>query len=375
MTAQASAAPAGLAAPRAPIAVAPTAVDAGATERNRLGLALVASVAAIQVLLAVTQDRSPWLTVVRWAVELPLAIALAEVVHRRVARRGSPVLATAVGATTLTLVGIGVALALVPVVRAHPELRPFPDRPPSLPRTLSFGLLTGLFQAGLWALAFVSPRALAEARLRRAEAERLRADAELAHLRAQLEPHFLLNALNVVAALVGTDPRRARTLLASLGELLHDAVRERGATWRLGDEVAWLRRYAEVLEARYDGSLRFAWAIEPDAEAVVVPRLLLQPIVENAVRHGALGADGPATVWVEARIEAGAAEGRQVLACRVANDGAPPPAEIREGFGLASVRRRLELLSPQARLALARRDERTEASVTLPLAPASNGRP
>src|SRR5437870_1273436 len=78
----------------------------------------------------------------------------------------------------------------------------------------------------------------------------------------------------------------ARWLFAALGDLLRDSLEERGETHTLAEEIAWLRRYAHVIEARH--RVRFRWDVDLASENVLIPRMLLQPLVENAVKHGAL---------------------------------------------------------------------------------------
>src|SRR6201999_1183996 len=128
--------------------------------------------------------------------------------------------------------------------------------------------------------------------------------------------------------------------------LLRDAVQDNGEMQRLDEQIAWLRRYAQILEARHHGSLRFRWDIAPDCEAKLLPRLLLQPLVENAVKHGALRrAEGAGEVAVSARRTP-----ECTLVCTVEDNGpGMDDADIRAGaFGLQAVRRRLELEAPAA---------------------------
>jgi signal transduction histidine kinase len=227
------------------------------------------------------------------------------------------------------------------LARHVPELRSALQSGSSLVRSMLFGALNAQLYFGLWGLAFVYPFAVESAGVRALEARNLRSQAELTRLRAHLEPHFLLNTLNAIAGLVTEDPREARRLLACLGDLLRDAVEENGDLQRLDEQIAWLRRYALILEARHRGVLRFRWEVAAECEPALVPRLLLQPLVENAVKHGALMRDdGAGEVVVRAsRRDDGA------LVCMVEDNGPGlPDSEVRAGaFGLQSVRRRLEL--------------------------------
>jgi hypothetical protein len=107
-------------------------------------------------------------------------------------------------------------------------------------------------------------RSLEEAKSR-AEAEQLKATAELARLRTQFEPHFLLNALNTISGLVTSDPPQARRLLVYFGDLLRDSLRSNGDQETLGEQMDWLRGYAAILETRHASRLRFRWQVPDEA--------------------------------------------------------------------------------------------------------------
>jgi LytS/YehU family sensor histidine kinase len=188
---------------------------------------------------------------------------------------------------------------------------------------------------------------------------------ELATLRANLEPHFLLNTLNAIAGLVSEDPREARRLLGALGDLLRDSVTPDGEMQTLDDQIEWLRRYAHILEVRHAGNLAFRWEVGGGTRRALLPRLLLQPLVENAVKHGALKRAGGGEITV--RTELG--EGPRLI-CTVEDNGPGVPARAtRPGaFGLVSVRRRLALrYSDAATLRLESSSSGTRSVVELPL--------
>jgi signal transduction histidine kinase len=205
---------------------------------------------------------------------------------------------------------------------------------------LRIGFAMGLTNFGLWALAFVFPFALEEARFRALEGQQLRTAAELARLRSHLEPHFLLNTLNAIAGLTTEDPRAARRLLASLGDLLRDSLRDQGEMQTLGEQIDWLRHYAQILEERHAGHIAFHWKVGAGTRAALLPRLLLQPLVENAVKHGALKRKEGGRIEVRAEVV-----DAKKLVCTVEDNGLGMPGEEpRPGaFGLLSVRRRLAL--------------------------------
>src|SRR5262249_15824002 len=222
------------------------------------------------------------------------------------------------------------------------------------------------FMLGYWVVTYVFPYTTDDARLRALEAERLRRSAELANLRSNLEPHFLLNTLNAIAGLISEDPKEARRLIAALGDLLGDSLDDRDME-TLGEQIEWLRQYASILESRHHDRLRVSWEVDDNAGPIVVPRFLLQPLVENAVNHGALSrqADGEVLVRVKLIHDAPG----PMLLCEVRDNGpGPGSGVVRDGAkGLALVQSRLDSLNVGARLRLEAVPPGTRAIVELPL--------
>jgi len=210
------------------------------------------------------------------------------------------------------------------------------------------GAVLGLAVGGLWLLLFQVPLLVQRARRQAQQVEDLAREAELARLRVHLHPHFLLNTLNAIAGLVTEDPAEARRLIAALGDLVRDALSGGDEPQPFGLEAAWLRRYAEILEVRHRGFLSFRWELADDTLATPVPRLLLQPLVENAVKHGALRRREGGTVLVRSeRLPGGA------VRFTVEDDGpgmAPGRGGAGTGLGIGLVRRRLALACPGASL-------------------------
>jgi signal transduction histidine kinase len=347
--------------------------------RRLVGIGIISLIELLQVVTQYLVGREPgrlFSHLVYLSIGLPILMGTFSYGFAYATRRRLGALATILsGVAVACVLGAGVGYVMWLLAQPFPILRPHPETTWKLARALQFGFMYGLANFALWSLAFVVPFAVEDARIRllesdklRLEADKLRTAAELARLRAHLEPHFLLNTLNAIAGLVGDDPREARRLLVCLGDLLRDALKEEDEMQTLDEQVRWLRRYAEILEARHAGQLLFRWQIAEESRTVLLPRLLLQPLVENAVKHGALrrGSEGQVTVRAEL-VGDGTTSSR--LVCVVEDNGPGiPDTEIRSGaFGLHAVRRRLELrFTDQASLRLESSPSGTRSIVELP---------
>lgn len=200
----------------------------------------------------------------------------------------------------------------------------YTEQPPWVASAFSGALLAAALVAGL---------------VLRAKA-RMPADtaARLTELQARIRPHFLFNTLNSAIALVREDPARAEAILEDLSDLFRHALMESGEAVTLADEVALARRYLEIEEVRFGDRLRVEWAIDPAAAAARVPPLLLQPLVENAVKHGVEPSDAGAQVKVTTQRRG------DTVVIKVTNT--VPSGQGRPGHGVAqaNVRDRLRLL-------------------------------
>jgi two-component system sensor histidine kinase AlgZ len=162
--------------------------------------------------------------------------------------------------------------------------------------------------------------------------------ARLSELQARIRPHFLFNTLNSAIALVHDDPRRAEVILEDLSDLFRHALMDSGESVTLADEILLARRYLEIEQVRFGERLQIEWAIDPDAGAARVPPLVLQPLVENAVKHGVEPSDAGAQVKVTTQRRG------DTVVIKVTNT--VPSGQGRPGHGVAqaNVRERLRLL-------------------------------
>ena len=239
------------------------------------------------------------------------------------------------------------------------------------PILLRIGAIDGVLVLGLWAMAVFLPFAMRDAYAHAIEAERLRAAAELARMRANLQPHFLFNTLSTIAGLIGENPSEARKLIGVLGDLLRDSLdSEMDEMQTLEGEVNWLKRYAGILETRHRGYLTFRWEIAEETRKMSVPCLLLQPLLENAVTHGALRRAEGGEVVVRTTIDPGRG-GR--LTCIIEDNGPGPSRTTRPGArGIEIVTRRLGLkYAGAAAFRLECADGHTRSIVEIPAETAS----
>jgi signal transduction histidine kinase len=167
----------------------------------------------------------------------------------------------------------------------------------------------------------------------------LATEAELKALKAQINPHFLFNTLNTIAELIHADSERAEATVERLAEMFRYVLNGSGrGLVPLEEELAFLDDYLEIERARFDDRLRVAREIAPEALDLLMPSLVLQPLVENAVRHG-LGADGCIDLGIDIRID-----GKQaVIAISDQGPGIPARYKVGEGpgHGLYNVDQRL----------------------------------
>lgn len=181
-------------------------------------------------------------------------------------------------------------------------------------------------------------RELRRRQLAAAEMETRLAQAQLQNLQLQLQPHFLFNALNTISSVMYEDVKRADAMLAQLSDLLRRTLRGSNAQQvPLEEEIETIRMYLRIMQERFGDGLRVEIAMDPDVAQVLVPQLLLQPLVENSIRHAA------GTSPLQVTVRAACSEGDLLL--RVSDNGPgmhrSPPGK---GIGLTNTAERLAVL-------------------------------
>jgi signal transduction histidine kinase len=210
-------------------------------------------------------------------------------------------------------------------------------------------------------------------RARERDAARLAAqlsEAQVSALRMQLQPHFLFNSLNAAMALIRDGAsEEAIDALSQLSELLRTALRDQSHEVTLGEELSFVDRYLKIERLRFADRLQTAIDIPQPLRALSVPTFVLQPLIENAIKHGVSRRREPGTVRITAN-----ADGDSLL-LSVENDG--PPFEMNgstTGLGVANTRARLErMYGARASLSIAARGDATGtiATVRLPMSAAN----
>jgi two-component system sensor histidine kinase AlgZ len=162
--------------------------------------------------------------------------------------------------------------------------------------------------------------------------------ARLAELQSRIRPHFLFNTLNSAIALVRAEPAKAEALLEDLSDLFRHALKDADAPVTLAEEIELAQRYLAIEQVRFGERLNVQWSIDPEADGALVPPLLLQPLVENAVRHGV----EPSTEGADVRIST--QRRGSVVVVKVTNTVPAGQGERGHGLALHNVRDRLALL-------------------------------
>ena len=176
---------------------------------------------------------------------------------------------------------------------------------------------------------------------RKAEAEQLAKEAELFKLRQQLQPHFLFNSLNSISALTGTQPEKARNMINQLSEFLRGTLKKDEKQWNtLEEEMQYLQLYLDIEKVRFGHRLQTQILCDDEAVALKLPAMLLQPVVENAIKFGLYDTTGEVIITIEAK------KHDSYLEVNVQNPFDPETSQPLKGtgFGLVSIQRRLFLL-------------------------------
>ncbi|MEX1828535.1 sensor histidine kinase [Luteibacter sp. CQ10] len=224
---------------------------------------------------------------------------------------------------------------------------------------------------GLWLgvlFGFDSYRQWQDQRHRLLQTQKALTDARLAQLQGQLRPHFLFNALNTISALMHTDVPRADHLVATLGDLLRVSLRTLGNEMTpLAEELRVLELYADIMRERFRHRVTLDWDIDRTLLDKPVPSLLLQPLLENAFKHGVERTVIPVHIQVTLK-----RTGR-MLGLEVSNSGGLPETANRDGVGLRNCRDRLAILyGDDASLAIGQEGDVVVARIALPLVEATS---
>jgi two-component system, LytTR family, sensor kinase len=180
-----------------------------------------------------------------------------------------------------------------------------------------------------------------ENRKRRNDAERLAKEAELFKLRQQLAPHFLFNSLNSISALIASRPEQARKMIQQLSDFLRGNLRKEDQQWMpLAEELQYLELYLEIEKVRFGHRLSTELDYAPECLEYRLPSMLLQPIVENAIKFGLYDTTESVTISIRARMD------NNYIRIEVTNPFDPETSRPKKGtgFGLTSIQRRLYLL-------------------------------
>jgi LytS/YehU family sensor histidine kinase len=180
-----------------------------------------------------------------------------------------------------------------------------------------------------------------ESERRKTDAEKLAREAELYKLRQQLQPHFLFNSLNSISALITLQPAQARKMIQQLSDFLRGTLKKEENQWiSLEDELQHLQLYLDIEKVRFGHRLNAAVNSTEEARQLQLPNMLLQPLVENAIKFGLYDTTESVTIHIQAAQES------NYLVISIQNPFDPETSSPKQGtgFGLSSVQRRLYLL-------------------------------
>lgn len=270
------------------------------------------------------------------AMWIPISLGLLRVVEYFPLERGRLLVSLSVlmGAVVVVIVVRAVAVQLLnPWVGWYPE-------PPALDALLKVSLTNKNFLVS-WLLigaahAWLYSRRAALRERQSRQLQTMLVQARLDALSAQLNPHFLFNALNSIAEMVHRDADAADRMLVALGELLRASLEHREAQWvTVREELGLLGHYLDIERHRLGERLHVEWSVEPGAESVPMPPLLLQPLAENAILHALSLRAVRGVLSIDVRVDG------ESLSVDISDDGGQQPTAPRHGQGLANIRERL----------------------------------
>ncbi|MEO7456190.1 MAG: histidine kinase [Gemmatimonadaceae bacterium] len=279
--------------------------------------------------------------------------------------RARPIIAHIVGASAFVVIGGAMMGAAEWLAGGRPDLDLSHSVREAVIGYFAFDVLTyvsivAVAQAVIFA-AESRDRAVSEATLLGQLAE-----ARLHVLSSQLQPHFLFNTLNAISALVREEPQQAERLLAKLSDLLRHVLQDSShVETSLAKELTFLEKYVELQEVRYGSRLSVQFEVDPNVVQTRVPHLLLQPLVENAIRHGTSRRPGQGVIEISARSDGAKLQ----LIVRDNGAGIPEDGIVLDGIGLSSTKARLrQLYGDNHTFALERvLSGGTKCSVSVPL--------
>lgn len=223
-------------------------------------------------------------------------------------------------------------------------------------RALPAALISRMVEFGIIYIIYSAinfQRRLRDQRIAMAEIQTQLSGAQLNALRLQLQPHFLFNTLNTISALMEFDKKEAQRIVSRLGNLLRVVLDQNKRNFiPLREELDFIQNYLKIEQTRFQDRLEVSFNIEEPALRVQVPSLILQPLVENAIKHGFANQSGDGQIAITGHIQ-----GSQMLTLEVKDNGKGSPANeatlLKKGIGLQNVKERLSLLyGDQARFQL-----------------------
>lgn len=305
-----------------------------------------------------------------WGLVTPLIIGFDRRLPFSGKQLGMRVMAHLAASPILTLVGFYLMRALRVALGTDPPSSLYPNQVFSrmmIGWQLWFWLIYWIVAGAIQAYQYYERYMNTELRLEKLEHSF--SEARLNALRMQLDPHFLFNALNTISSHVERDPKLTRRMIEHLGDLLRMSLESKDKQEvPLAEELAFLEHYLEIQKIRFGDQLRVVMDVAPEVKYAAVPSMFIQPLVENAIRHGISRRAAGGTIVVRAKPLG------ERLEVRVLDDGVGLPVgwrlEQSEGLGLSITRQRIAGLHPNgaSRFAVRNRMEGgTEVEVSLPL--------